>query len=268
MNAQTTELFETFDDITTLTDWTFINVSDAPNGEWFQGNDGVFPSNDGDPTAYIGNNFNATAGSDINTWMILPSFTLNNGDEITFFTRTVTASAFPDRLEVRIDPTGANTPPADETDVGSYTELLLEINPNLDAGGYPEDWTQFTATMSGLSGASDVRIAFRYWVTDAGPSGANSNYIGIDTMELTSFLSTEDQVFESFTYFVDNNVLNLSSNTPLEGVALYNMLGQEVMTSALANTKERVDISNLTSGVYLATVTIEGQNKSFKIVKK
>lgn len=268
LNAQTTELFETFEDITTLTDWTQVNASDAPNNTWFQPDGTVFPANDGDPSHYLANNFNATFGSVINDWIILPAISLNNGDVMTFFTRTVTASGFPDRLEVRIDPTATNTLPVDEEDIGSFTELLLSINPDLDAGGYPEEWTQFTATVSGLSGATDVRFAFRYWVTDAGPSGANSNFFGIDTVEVTSLLSNEDQVFENFNYFVNGNELNLMANSPLENVMLHNVLGQQVVNQALNNNREVVDISALSTGIYIGTATIEGQNTSFKIVKK
>ncbi len=102
---------------------------------------------------------------------------LENGDEITFWTQTAPGSAFPDRLEVRMSPDGSATAPASPTDVGSYTELLLEINPALTMGGYPEVWTEFTAVVSGLTGAVDTSVAFRYFVTDGGPAGSNSNFI-------------------------------------------------------------------------------------------
>lgn len=186
-SPQATLLTEEFDDITTLpgAGYSFVNASDAPGlTDWFQGNDAVFPAHQGAPTAYIGANYNNTGGSVINNFMITPILELENGDEITFWTRTATGSTFPDRLEVRIDPTGANTDPTGPSDVGSYTELLLEINPGLTVGGYPDTWTEFTATVTGLSGAVNTRVAFRYWVTDAGPSGNNSDYIGIDTLSI------------------------------------------------------------------------------------
>ncbi len=180
-------LSEGFDDILTLpgAGFSFVNVSDAPGlTDWFQGNDAVFPAQSGGPTSYIGANFNNTGGSVINNFMITPVLNLENGDEITFWSRSVTGSTFPDRLEVRIDPTGANTDPTGPADVGSYTELLLEINPTLTVGGYPQVWTEFTATVTGLAGAVNTRVAFRYWVTNAGPAGANSDYIGIDTLSI------------------------------------------------------------------------------------
>jgi hypothetical protein len=184
---QATLLTEGFDDITTLpgAGYSFVNVSDAVGlTDWFQGNETVFPAQSGGPTSYIGANFNNTGGTIINNFMITPILNLENGDEITFWTRSPDASTFPDRLEVRIDPTGANTDPSGPASVGSYTELLLEINPTLVVGGYPDVWTEFTATVTGLTGAVDTRVAFRYWVTDAGPFGNNSDYIGIDTLTI------------------------------------------------------------------------------------
>jgi len=184
---QATLLTEGFDDITTLpgAGYSFVNVSDVVGTtNWFQGNSTVFPGQSGGATSYIGANFNNTAGSVINNFMITPVLNLENGDEITFWTRSPTGSTFPDRLEVRLDPTGANTDPSGPASVGSYTELLLEINPNLTVGGYPDVWTEFTATVTGLSGAVNTRVAFRYWVTDGGPVGNNSDYIGIDTLTI------------------------------------------------------------------------------------
>ena len=185
-SPQATLLTEGFDDITTLpgAGFTFVNASDTPNTDWFQGNDAVFPSQAGGPTAYVAANWANTNGTVINNFMITPVLNLENGDEIKFWTRTATGSTFPDRLEVRLDPTGANTDPTGPTSVGSYTELLLDINPTLVTGVYPQVWTEFTAVVSGLSGAVNTRAAFRYWVTNAGPTGANSDFIGIDTLSV------------------------------------------------------------------------------------
>ncbi|HBI13943.1 MAG TPA: hypothetical protein DDY20_00190 [Desulfobulbaceae bacterium] len=69
-------LFEGFADITTLAGagWAFSNQSDPVGATgWFQGNDTVFPAQAGDPTAYIGANYNGTAGAGtISTWLITP----------------------------------------------------------------------------------------------------------------------------------------------------------------------------------------------------
>ena len=38
------------------------------------------------------------------------------------------------------------------TDVGDFTTLLLDINPTYTTTGYPNVWTQFTVTVSGVIG--------------------------------------------------------------------------------------------------------------------
>lgn len=186
---------EGFDTVTSntatpLPNWTAVNNS-APVGTtgWFQGNIAVFPAQAGAATnSYIGANFNNTTGSgNISNWLIAPVRTFKNGDTISFYTRTGVGSAFPDRLQLRLSTAGASTNVgATDTSVGDFTVLLLDINPTLAAGGYPEAWTQSTATISGLAGPTSGRFAFRYFVTNGGPSGANSNYIGIDTLAYTA----------------------------------------------------------------------------------
>lgn len=183
---------EGFDDITTLpgAGWAQINNS-SPLGStgWFQGNDAVFPAQTGAPTAYIGANFNNTSGTGtISNWLLTPEINLADGSTMTFYTRVPTGSIWPDRLEVRMSTAGSSTNVgATATSVGDFTNLLLEINPTLVNGGYPEVWTQFTVTLSGVGTPTTGRLAFRYFVTDGGPSGSNSNFIGIDTVEYTYF---------------------------------------------------------------------------------
>lgn len=184
------QLTTNFDDITTLpgAGWTLTNNS-APAGvtSWFQGNTGVFSSQAGAANSYLAANFNAAAfGGNISLWAITPTLSnLQNGEVLTFFTRTETASPAADRLEVRLSTNGASTNVgATDTSVGDFTTLLLTVNPTFTIAGYPNGWTQFTVTLSGLpAGPSTGRIAFRYFVTD---TSTNGNYIGIDSLNLTN----------------------------------------------------------------------------------
>jgi plastocyanin len=173
-----------FDDITNLPGWVMINHS-QPLGvtNWFQGNDAVFPAFDGPPTAYIGANFNNGSGTaTISNWLLTPEQNLRNGNVLTFYTRTtdVGAQLFPDRLQVRMSTNGTSTNVGTTaTDVGDFTTLLLDINPTYD-DQYPHVWTLFTVTISGVPSPTTGRLAFRYFVENGGPNGANSDYIGID----------------------------------------------------------------------------------------
>ncbi|AXI99507.1 Por secretion system C-terminal sorting domain-containing protein [Cyclonatronum proteinivorum] len=175
------EFSESFADIETLPadGWSLQNLSE-PVGTttWFQGNSAVFPSFSGEPDHYIGANFNSTTGSNtINTWLMTPEVTLVNGTELRFYTRS-TGGAFPDRLEVRLSTDGGST------DAPDFSTLMLSINPDLEVGGYPDEWTEYVAVVEGLDAAATGRFGFRYFVTDGGPAGNNSDFIGIDEVRV------------------------------------------------------------------------------------
>lgn len=195
---------QNFDDITTLAgDGWVIQNNSTPVGSlgWFQGTattatptPGPFNSYNGANNSYIAANFNSTGNTGtISNWLITPNRTLRNGDVFTFYTRKPTINAgqtdYPDRLEVRMSTNGASTNVgAGATAVGDFTTLLLSINPTLVANIYPQVWTQYTITVSGLLAPTSGRIAFRYFVTGAGALGTNSDYIGIDNVVYTPYV--------------------------------------------------------------------------------
>jgi len=82
--------------------------------------------------------------------------------------------------------------------------------------------------------------------------------------ELVGF---EDIAFNNFEHFINNDVLTLKASTALENVVIYNISGQVVLNKALSSLTETVDLSAQATGVYIAKVTIDGAEKSFKISK-
>jgi uncharacterized delta-60 repeat protein len=216
-------------------DWIEINHSTTPGTTgWFQGNGAVFPAHSGAQTSYIAANFlNGTDGSSfplragagnisrpaapprtvppetpptpaptptpfpnsISNWLLTPTMPLQNGSTLIFYTRTVDAPQFPDRLQVRMSTNGASTNVGTTaTDVGDFATLLLDINPTQTTTGYPKVWTQFTATVSGLGSPAMGRLAFRYFVVNAGFFRPNADYIGIDTVTLSCTAPTPTPV--------------------------------------------------------------------------
>ncbi len=184
-------LDEGFEDITTLAgDGWIIQNNSVPAGtaSWFQGNSAVFPAHVGDPTHYIGVNFNSVGGTNtISNWLVSPLLTFNNASSVSFWTRSIGGS-FPDRLQVRLCTTAPCTDlGAGSAGVGGFTTMLLEINPGQTVGVYPDAWTQYTLTNAeGLPTSGQGRVAFRYYVENGGPSGSASDYIGIDTVSITA----------------------------------------------------------------------------------
>jgi len=181
-------LAENFDNVATLVPngWSIVNNS-SPVGttDWFQGNAAVFGAQSGAANSYVAANFEAAGfGGAISDWLISPVLTLDNFETITFFTRTEVGSAFPDRLQLRLSTNGASSNVgATSASVGDFTTLLLTINPALAPGGYPDNWAQFSATLSGLAGPTQGRFAFRYFIDD---TTVNGDYIGIDTVQVNA----------------------------------------------------------------------------------
>jgi hypothetical protein len=277
-NAQVL-LSNSFDDITTLapTGWTLLNRSTAVGTTtWFQGNAAVFPSYSGATTSYIGANFNATTGTNtISNWLITPSQTLQNGDVISFYTRTGTGSTFPDRLELRLSTAGAfSADPATTTTVGDYTTLALSVNPALNPSEYPETWTQFSYTVTGLTGQVDCRIAFRYFVTLGGPTGANSNFIGIDDFAVTRPLANTQDFFAGNFAIQPNPVsdvftLSTKNGVAIEKVEVLDINGRIVsQVNGSATEALQVNVSELNSGVYFVRVQSDLGVGTSKIIKK
>lgn len=270
-------LTENFDDITTLPGdgWNQINLS-IPIGvtNWFQGSNRVFDAYSGSTESYIAANFNntTTTGS-ISNWLITPVVNVENGDAITFYTRTSTDTTFPDRLQVRLsDAGGSSTDPINDTDVGSYTTLLLDINPTLVTGGvYPEVWTQQVINITGLAGATDVKVAFRYFVENGGSGGLNSNYIGIDDVVITSSLGTTDFEKNKFSHYYNktNDILKLKSNLlTLKNIDIYNVIGQSVLSKPLTSSNENINLSSLSDGIYIIKVKVGDGEKTIKLLKQ
>ena len=122
----------------------------------------------------------------ISNWLLTPPMALENGATLTFHTRTVDVPQFPDRLQVRMSTSGSSTNVGTAAlDVGDFTTLLLDINPNQTTTGYPNVWTPFTVTVSGLGSPTTGRLALRYFVMNGGFFRPNADYIGIDTVTVT-----------------------------------------------------------------------------------
>ena len=197
LNAQIL-LQENFDalgsPVTLPTGWTMTNQS-SPIGtsSWFAGNPASFTSYNGPDDGYIAVNFQSGSGtSTLSNWLLTPPVTVQNGDEVSFYTRVPSGSSWADRLELRQSVLGAgSTDPVGFADVGSYSTVCLTVNPNLVASEYPATWTKYTYVVTGLTGQVSCRFALRYTVPNGGPNGTNSNYVGVDAFNVKRLVAND-----------------------------------------------------------------------------
>jgi hypothetical protein len=175
--------------------WKVQNSSSMPNlgNSWFQGSVNSFSSFNGSPDDFLASNFLAINGNvpgTISTWLITPTLNIVNGAVLQFATRTIhNPSSHPDRLEVYFSTSNIGAyvgASASFNSVGTFSNLLISINPSLTSTGYPNTWTVYTATISGVPVSTTGRIAFRHYVTNAGSTyNSNSDYIGLDAVQYT-----------------------------------------------------------------------------------
>ena len=86
-------------------------------------------------------------------------------------------------------------------------------------------------------------------------------------------LGTEQQMQETLFALYPNPVsteINISfpKNTEQADFVLYNVLGKAVLKTKITPMKSRLDVSELSSGMYIASITSNNKTTSFKIIKK
>ncbi|MBV6477992.1 MAG: Ycf48-like protein [Ignavibacteria bacterium] len=141
---------------------------------WFQGNSAVFSAYEGPATGYVGCNFQVVTGTNnIDSWLVLPRLNVSSGDTISFWNRSTDPGSiiYPDSFRVMYSASGDSTPE------GSWVELGRFMAPN-------GPWTRraYTAPSSG----ANARFAIRYAVVNGGPSGNNSDYSGVDYLNVAT----------------------------------------------------------------------------------
>ena len=133
---------------------------------WFQGNSTVFSAFNGPSTGYVAANYQVvTSINNIDSWLVLPVTPVAAGDTLSFYERGTTSTTWVDSMRVMYSSVGDSTPEGTWTELGRFM--------NTDAGWFNRIYTVPTAGPNG-------RFALRYCVVNGGPSGSNSDYIGVD----------------------------------------------------------------------------------------
>lgn len=258
--------------------WTKTNQSQpVGTSQWQQGNVSAFGGGfNGGATSYVSVNYNSVAtgmAGTISNWLISPVVSLSNGDVIKFYTRAgANFSSIPDRLELRLSTEGdaSITPSIGSADLGSFTTLAATVNPLLTPNVYPVVWTEVTYTVAGLSNATDCKLAFRYFVTNGGPTGANGNAIWVDALTINRVLSTDIFFKNNFSVFPNptSSSLNIenNSNIAINATQITDINGRVV--KEIKGMTNQINISELNTGVYFLKITTDQGTGTTKIIKK
>ena len=82
-------------------------------------------------------------------------------------------------------------------------------------------------------------------------------------------LGVSDNALAGFSYYPNpaTEVLSLRSANNIESVSMYNLLGQQVISTEIGATTSDINLSSLTAGTYIMKVTVDGQTGTYKVLK-
>ncbi len=237
---------------------------------WFQGipaGPGSFTFNafNGPPDGYVASDFACVQGSNvIDNWLVLPPLNISVGDTFSFYIRAAADPFFVDSVKVMYNPAGDSLPASPgwiELDYFYVNEI---------------DWERRTYTAPVAS--SMGRWAIRYYIIDGGPSGANSDYIGIDQIDVIPSspvgIATTPVSFRLLLYpNPASNLLHIRFNGikyPDARLMIRTMQGIIVFSELFtppANEWMTIDLTNLHPGPYLVELNNGRQSFFCRLIK-
>jgi hypothetical protein len=162
-------------------------------------------------------------------------------------------------IETDADPTGSSGDGGMAVYTGTCGSLtLFECDDDDGNGAFGQ------IIIDPTDGLADQTVYIRVW------EYSGNSVINFQVAAFSATLSTENFNQEvAFSYYPNpvNNTLTLSAQKEISNVAVFNMLGQEVIRTAPNAVSNDVDMSNLQSGVYFVQVTIGQAVETVRVIK-
>ena len=137
-------------------------------------------------------------------------------------------------------------------------------------------WIELSVTDGGSTGSV-------FWVVTSSTSQGNpvANFNGgwgipdplVDGVYIwegdCNALGVSENALAGFSFYPNpvTDVLSLKAASNIESVAIYNLLGQQVLGSKIGATTSDINLSSLTTGAYIMKVSVDGQTGTYKVLK-
>ena len=127
-----------------------------------------------------------------------------------------------------------------------------------------------TSSMSLLSLTAQTPGATLYigvWNNGSTTNATNSDY---KIAAYDASLANDTFNNNSFSFYPNpiKDILNLSYSKNITNVAVYNLLGQQVIVKTVNENQSQIDMSNLSDGTYMVKITADNQVKTIKVMKQ
>ncbi|WP_179335549.1 T9SS type A sorting domain-containing protein [Winogradskyella costae] len=181
-----------------------------------------------------------------------------------WFTFTVPADVA--SVDVSTDFTGGTLT---DTELAVYSGIpgnLVEIGCSQDEGTTVlSNGNTYNSLITDLA----VTVGETYYVQVDGYTTQTGTFcLDISTNQVLSTVNYESE--SAFTYYPNpvKNTLTLNAQNTIEQVAMYNMLGQEVLGATPNAVDSDLDMSNLATGAYFIKVTIANVTETIRVIKQ
>jgi hypothetical protein len=223
--------------------WKAVNKDDGGiTGPWFQGNTSIFTAYSGD--GYAASNYQGANDFYIDEWMISPRInSVTTSDTLCFWQRSPDYSSWADSIEVRISTT--------DTAISAFTKTLDYFKTSTTG------WTQKKYPLKNfITDGSNIYIAFRYLMYDGGVSGFNSDYVGIDLVQITRPQLVQDMKAVSIDYPIHGTKI-------IQGSSIYpTVTFENTGISTLSNVPVKLKIISPTGATEESNKTISSINSN------
>jgi len=190
-----------------------------------------------------------------NTWFYTNGITLTAGTSYTItYKYGNNSTTYIENLKVAYGNSPVNT---------AMTTVLAD-HPGITGG---------TTTSTALQGLVEFTpsVSGDYYFGFNAYSAADQYYLFVDDISIVETLATPGFESNKFTFYPNpvKDVLNIEYNKTIAKVAVYNILGQEVMAKTINADQSQITMSNLPKGTYIVKVTAEdGAVKTIKVIKE
>lgn len=142
------------------------------------------------------------------------------------------------------------------------TSALLLTNLPTTAGS----WVSLDVPLTAFGGAPNRENFYQFLLTsNIGTVYVDNIYLHKNTvLSSDNFNVTKVKLYPNPT----SNILNIEANGDVQNIAVYNVLGQEVMNRQTSGTSIGLDVSSLNAGIYVIKTMIDGNVSSTKFIKE